>query len=196
MTNRHAERVRGERTYSLYAPSGARKYVNAAERTRFLRAADSRDPATRALCLMLVYTGCRLSEALNLTADAVQPDSGIIAIASLKKRRTGIVREVPVPDILIGAIRQAKENSGSDQIWPLSRTWSWTLVKRVMAQADITGIQATPKGLRHGFAIHAVECGIPLTLVQKWLGHAQLSTTAIYANAVGPEERRIAARMW
>jgi hypothetical protein len=30
----------------------------------------------------------------------------------------------------------------------------------------------------------------------KWLGHAQLTTTALYANAVGEEEQEIAARMW
>jgi hypothetical protein len=29
----------------------------------------------------------------------------------------------------------------------------------------------------------------------KWLGHAHLSTTAIYANAVDEEEQSIAARM-
>jgi hypothetical protein len=31
----------------------------------------------------------------------------------------------------------------------------------------------------------------PLNLVQKWLGLVQLSTTAIYANAVGEEERMV-----
>jgi integrase/recombinase XerD len=41
-----------------------------------------------------------------------------------------------------------------------------------------------------------IQAGIPLNLLQRWLGHAQLTTTAIYANAVGPEERTIAARMW
>ena len=41
-----------------------------------------------------------------------------------------------------------------------------------------------------------VSAGIPLNLVQKWLGHAQLSTTAIYADAVGEEEQSIASRMW
>ena len=35
-----------------------------------------------------------------------------------------------------------------------------------------------------------------VNMVQKWLGHAQLTTTAIYANAVGEEEQSIAARMW
>jgi site-specific recombinase XerD len=38
--------------------------------------------------------------------------------------------------------------------------------------------------------------GVPLHMVQKWTGHAQLSTTAIYADAVGKEEQDIAARMW
>ena len=33
-------------------------------------------------------------------------------------------------------------------------------------------------------------------MMQKWLGHAQLSTTAIYAHAGGAEEQTIAARMW
>lgn len=37
---------------------------------------------------------------------------------------------------------------------------------------------------------------MPLNLVQKWLGHAQLSTTATYADATGDEEHAIAARMW
>jgi site-specific recombinase XerD len=65
-----------------------------------------------------------------------------------------------------------------------------------MAAAQIDGTQASPKGLRHGFGVAAVSAGIPLNLVQKWLGHAQLSTTAIYADAVGTEEKNIAARMW
>ena len=54
---------------------------------------------------------------------------------------------------------------------------------------------ACPKGLRHGFGVQAVSRGIALNMVQKWLGHAQLTTTAVYANAVG-EEQSIAARMW
>jgi site-specific recombinase XerD len=31
-------------------------------------------------------------------------------------------------------------------------------------------------------------------MVQKWLGHAQLTTTAIYADAVGAEEQNITRR--
>ena len=38
--------------------------------------------------------------------------------------------------------------------------------------------------------------GVPLNLVQRWLGHASMATTAIYLDALGEEEREIAARMW
>jgi integrase/recombinase XerD len=39
-------------------------------------------------------------------------------------------------------------------------------------------------------------CGVPLNIIQKWLGHADIATTAIFTNVLGPEERAIAARMW
>ena len=54
------------------------------------------------------------------------------------------------------------------------------------AAAGLDGPRALPKGLRHGFGVSA---DIPLNLVQKWLAHAQLSTRAIYADAVGEEKR-------
>ena len=72
----------------------------------------------------------------------------------------------------------------------------WRAVHAVMQAARLDGPHASPKGLRHGFGVAAVSAGIPLNLVQKWLGHAQLTTTAIYANAVGAEEQDIARRMW
>ena len=54
----------------------------------------------------------------------------------------------------------------------------------------------TPKGLRHSFGIHAIRSGALLDLAQRWLGHASMTTTAIYLDALGEEEREIAARMW
>ena len=72
----------------------------------------------------------------------------------------------------------------------------WRAVHAVMEAAGLDGPQASPKGLRHRFGVAAVSAGIPLNLVQKWLGHAQLTTTATHADAVGAEEKDIARRMW
>ena len=66
-----------------------------------------------------------------------------------------------------------------------------------MAAADLPeGPHVTPKGLRHSYGVHAITSGVPLNMLQKWLGHAMMETTAIYADAVGEEQQTIAARMW
>ena len=33
-------------------------------------------------------------------------------------------------------------------------------------------------------------------MLKKWMGHASLAVTAIYSDALGEEQHRIAARMW
>jgi hypothetical protein len=40
------------------------------------------------------------------------------------------------------------------------------------------------------------SAGSENALVQRWLGRASINTTAIYLQAIGDEEREIAARMW
>lgn len=188
-------------TPSLYTQASKRKYVTPEERRRFIAAAKAHPrQQVGALCLTLAYTGCRISEALALTASAVDPASGTVAIFSLKKRGLTVVREIPVPLDLIATLRGEIELSrlNPDQrLWPFCRNRAWQLVKTVMSAARVPeGIHATPKGLRHGFGVHAIRSGVPLTMVQRWLGHASVETTAIYLQAVGPEERELAGRMW
>ena len=189
----------------LHTSEGARKYLTAGERAAFLRAAERADRSVRTLCMTLAYAGCRLSEALALTADRVNLAAGVLVFESLKQRRSGVFRAVPVPPALLDALnlvhgireRQARRGKGRGiRLWPWSRMTGWRAVHAVMAAAGLDGPHASPKGLRHGFGVAAVSAGIPLNLVQKWLGHAQLTTTAIYADAVGAEEQDIARRMW
>ena len=179
--------------------------MTAAEREAFLREADRADRAVRTLCMTLTYAGCRLSEALALTVDRVDLAAGVLTFESLKKRRDGVYRSVPVPPTLLEALdmvhgireRQTGEGRGRGvQLWPWSRMTGWRAVHDVMVTTRLEGPHASPKGLRHGFGVAAVSAGIPLNMVQKWLGHAQLTTTAIYADAVGAEEKDIASRMW
>ena len=66
-----------------------------------------------------------------------------------------------------------------------------------MIAADIVdGPHRSPKGLRHAYGINAIRTGVPLNMLQKWMGHAQLTTTAIYANASGKKEEELANKMW
>jgi integrase len=83
----------------LHTADGTRKYLTAGERDAFLREAERADRPVRTLCMTLAYAGCRLSEALALTADRVDLAAGVLVFESLKKRRTGIFRSVPVPPL-------------------------------------------------------------------------------------------------
>ena len=192
-------------TGDLFHSDGSRKYLTPDERQAFLTAATQFPHPVRSFCAVLTYTGCRLAEALALTADRVDLRASRLTFETLKKRKRGVYRTVPVPpDImtmldLVHNLRRAqgrKDGGRALRLWSWSPVTAWRHVKAVMHAAGIRGGQASPKGLRHGFGVAAVHASIPLNLVQRWLGHAQLATTAIYAEAIGQEEQHIAARMW
>jgi integrase len=195
----------------LYDRAGNRLYLNAEERAAFLTAARRQPARDRTLCETLHWTGCRPSELLEITPAKIDLSGGTIAIRSLKKRKDAngvqkaLFRSIPVPPELTDTlntahgIREAQRSrrKTTAPIWPLSRVRVWQIVKKVMIEAGIPDAPyRSPKGLRHGFGVHATVQGVPLHLLQRWLGHAQLSTTAIYADAVGKEEQDIAAKMW
>jgi len=92
--------------------------------------------------------------------------------------------------------KPTRKQSASQLLWRWSRATAWRRVKDVMKKAGIVGSQATPKDFRHSFEVHAVTCNVPLNTLQKWLGHADMKTTAIYADALGAEEKQTAAKMW
>ena len=178
--------------------SGKRKYLNEAERWRFLgeverMACESR----RAFCLTLFYTGCRISEALALQRERIDFADGTLVLRTLKQRRAIRYRTIPVPEDLLALLRRITAGRlEDDPVWEFSRSTGWRIVRRCMKAADLTGPNANPRGLRHSFATACTKNGVPLPTVQKWMGHARLKSTAIYLNFVGNEERTLAKRLW
>jgi integrase len=116
MTRKPARRPEG---LQLYDARGRRKYLTPEERKAFLAAAESAPREVRTFCLVLAYTGCRISEALALTAGRVDPTDGVIVLETLKKRRSGVYRALPVPRTVLGAldlvhdIREAQKGRGA-----------------------------------------------------------------------------------
>jgi len=93
--------------------------------------------------------------------------------------------------------RRAEQLAGSVTRLDWSRTTAFRRVKEVMDAARIAdGPHKCPKGLRHGYGVQAISSGVPPNMLKKWMGHASLEVTAIYSNALGEEQHKIAARMW
>lgn len=185
----------------MYDRYGERKYVNSREREHLYRKISGISKIEGAFFHLILESGCRISEALTLRVGQIDIDSRSIRFETLKKRRRGVFRSVPVSDRLVRRLERVCGSQGrlsgrNAPIWTWSRATAYRMVKRVMAEAGIAGPWANPRGLRHGFAVAALESGVPITLVQRWLGHSSLRTTAIYTEVVGQEERRLAAKMW
>jgi site-specific recombinase XerD len=190
--------------FMLYDQLGNRKYLTKTERQAFIEAAQRAAPEIETFCLTLAYTGARISEVLALVPQRIDQASGAIVIECLKKRRHGIFRSIPVPATYIARMEavhhfsrcQVCLASPRTRIWNWSRTTGWNRVKVVMHAAGISPERSMPKALRHAFGVGGTQAGVPLNIIQRWLGHADIQTTAIYTNVMGAEERCLANRMW
>ena len=161
------------------------EYLEAGEVTALLRAA----PHPQAALLMLLQwrAGLRVSEALALEGADLQLEGDR---PSLKVRHGKGNRErlVPIHPELGAGLRNALAFGARKQKGPIfqaTRSTAWRWVKASLARAVELG--AIPPGrrvgthtLRHSAARHWLACGIPINVVQRWLGHASLQTTLIY----------------
>lgn len=184
----------------IFSEDGERLYINLDERLRFEKTAKDQKRETMTLALVLLFTGCRISEALNLEYRNIDLSDKSINFESLKKRKRGVYRSVPIPDMLCDYLELVHEVSRckkpKQKVWTIARNTAFLQIRKIFKEAGINGKMASPKGLRHGFAINALSKKIQINMVQKWMGHSHISTTSIYANAIGEEERNIAERMW
>ena len=138
----------------LFDREGNRKYLSAEERLAFLRAADRAPRELRTFCALLHYSGCRISEALDLTYDRIDLAGGVIVFESLKKRREGVYRAVPVPPSLLDALdlvhnvreqQKARGRGSGIKLWSWERTTAWRHVKAMRKPAWATARRSRPK---------------------------------------------------
>ena len=164
----------------LYNTDGNRLYLTTQERAAFLDTARLARPEVRSFAETLAYTGCRISEALELVPKRVQLDAGRVVFRSLKKRREDVYRAVPVPpeylDTLniVHRIRDAQKSKkrGNEKLWTWTRQHaSSEIIKGLMIAAGIPdGAHRTAKGLRFMaswsgissplYGLGATECGL------------------------------------
>ncbi|MCA1515647.1 tyrosine-type recombinase/integrase [Bradyrhizobium sp. NBAIM01] len=193
----------GMYSFSLYGPEGGRKYLNRDERRPSLSAMEALEPDDRLLALTLACTVMRISEVLSIVPLSFQVGACIVAVLTLKSRSV-VWREIPIPRWLMAEldshfdIAEAQRDPvrSRQRLWPQHRVTGWRAIKQVMMFSQIVGRAACPRGLRHSFGVGTLKAGAPLSMVQRWLGHSRMSTTAIYTAACGPEEVAFIKGFW
>ncbi len=115
----------------------------------------------------LLYTGARRSEALAVRSEDVHFDLNTITIRGTKTEKS--FRTIPIVPQLMPILRQYCQNYGL--LFPFTPE---SVTKRFSKLVPSHKLH----DLRHTFATSCLESGIPLKLVQTWLGHSSIAVTA------------------
>lgn len=169
--------------------------LSAAQEIQFLNAARNCAPDTRALCELLFWTGCRLSEAIALKREHIDTERHFVVLKTLKQRHRPALRAVPVPEMLIEAL-YALPVAADGRFWPYSR---WTARRRLLpvyAAAELAGAQSNSRTFRHSYNARAIQRGLPDRVRRTLLGHRTQSANNHYGELVGYELRDFAQAVW
>ena len=67
----------------------------------------------------------------------------------------------------------------------ISRQWVGEAMKRAAAQVGMDPARAHPHAFRHTYGRNCVLRGVPIPVLQQWLGHQSLSDTQRYVELAG-----------
>ncbi|MBW8060751.1 MAG: site-specific integrase [Solirubrobacterales bacterium] len=152
------------------------------------------------LCAVIVVLwrgGLRIQEALALTERDLDPHRGSILVRHGKGGRR---REVGMDEWGFEQLRPWLIEREQLPVGPLlcvidgptrGRPWSAAGVRvefRSLAARAGVRRRFAPHQLRHAHALELVREGVPLNIIQRQLGHANLGTTSIYLQGIDTEE--------
>ncbi len=131
---------------------------------------------------LLLFTGCRVGEILNLRWADVDLERGVANLADAKAGARPVLLPAPAVDLLLA---RRRENPDGEFVIPgqkfgapmnnISPAW-----RRVREAADIEDVRL--HDLRHTVGAWGASSGAPLLVIGKILGHRNAATTAIYAH--------------
>ena len=141
---------------------------------------------------LLYATGIRVSELIGLDTDHVSLSVGFIRCSSRNRERI-----IPIYPAAVRALADYMDHVRPQMIEHpderalfvnmsgerMSRQGFWKIIKHYQEKAEIHK-DITPHTLRHSFAAHLLENGADLRSIQEMLGHADISSTQIYAQLV------------
>ena len=169
------------------------------EQARLLKQPNPRYPTgerNRVMLNLMLNTGLRLAEVTALKWRDLDLTTGKLMVRQgkgAKGYRTLWVAEADIDRLRSWRERQAEKCAGTcEHVFttlqgkPLGHRYMQRMVKRYAAKAGINK-DVSPHTLRHTFATDLYRETSKIRLVQKVLGHSDLSTTMIYTHIHDPE---------
>jgi integrase len=136
-------------------------------------------PFVAASLRLLLFTGCRLREILNLRWEHVDFERGLLLLPDSKSGRKTIVLNAPALSVLANLTRTGAFviSSGNPDKPRADLKAPW---RSILKHAALEGLRL--HDLRHTYASIGAGGGLGLPVIGKLLGHSQATTTARYAH--------------
>lgn len=153
----------------------------------------------KALCAVMLYTGCRVNEAVTLrVADVYDRKGRIRSELIIRKANTKgklATRTIPVLDDLRRFLEQYKPHKSDDGfLFPgrwgrghLHVDFAGIILRRACEEADIIG--ASTHSFRRTALTQMSNCGVPLRVVQEISGHRNLEQLQNYLEVESAQVR-------
>ena len=128
--------------------------------------------------VVLIDTGLRVGELLRLEARDVDHNQRLLHVWETK---AGLPRSVPLTTRAWTVV--SRRSLDGRRLFPYGQDWlrrPWERVKVIMGLGEDK--QFVPHALRHTCASRLVQRGVPITVIQQWLGHKTLTVTMRYAH--------------
>ena len=136
------------------------------------------------LCLLIVNTGLRRSEALGVRWADIGDGELVV------RGKGGKVRTVPLNDEALQAIRRQPRDGA--YVFAVPNRASCSLLRRTSAHVErMTGVHFGLHKLRHAFATRLLASGTDIVTVSDILGHGRAMTTLLYTHT-DPARKRTA----
>jgi site-specific recombinase XerD len=145
---------------------------------------DTRD---RAMFILMLRCGLRIAEVARLTLtdlylDEVPPR--LVVQGKGGRERSGYIS--PQAELALRAYLEERPEAVSDFVflsYQLDGLSTTAIHQRLMRYRERSGVHLTAHRLRHSFANDMVNADVPVTTIQKLLGHRWLETTQSYVQA-------------
>ncbi len=145
----------------------------------------------RAILELLYATGCRVSELCSLTLERVNLDENYVRCLGKGNKERLVPLGERACDAVATYLKAGRPTLSTPEHptaalfltrsgQPLDRVRIWAIVKSAATRAGLPTRGISPHVLRHSFAIHLLENGADLRVVQELLGHASIATTERY----------------
>jgi len=144
---------------------------------KILQAARVKDENLWHYFTVLLWTGARRREALNLMWQDCNLKNNYALLRKTKGKKN---RKVPLLPPVIEVLAPIKKDIG--RVFP---NWHPDTVSKMFHRIAVAcEVKARLHDLRHSAATYMLKSGIPLQVVKEILGHSQLSTTMIYSHVL------------